>query len=138
MAHPNLELITKFFEAYARHDLEGIRKVMAADVEWTFPGRHPLSGKREGTEQVVAFFDAVGGVMGRSNVRARQLVMGVNDGYVVEAQHVQTDRTDGNNLDVDWCVLWRFAGGKIIEGKHLASDQYAVDEFFNTVLPKGA
>ena len=36
--------IEAFFAAYATHDSEGIAKVLAIDIAWTFTGRHPLSG----------------------------------------------------------------------------------------------
>jgi len=130
MTHPNLDIINKFFEAYGKHNLDGIRQVLAENVIWTFPGHHPLSGARVGIDQVVAFFDSMGGIMGKSNVKVEQLVMGVNDDYVVECQHIRTNREDGNNLDHYWCVLWRFENGKITEGRHLAADQYEVDKFF--------
>ena len=80
---------------------------------------------------MVAFFDAMGGVMGSSNIQFAQLLVSANDNYLSEVQHIQTRRDDGNNLEHHWCVLWTFADGKIVEGRHLASDQYAVDEFFN-------
>jgi len=30
----------------------------------------------------------------------------------------------------DMVVRWKFGDGKIVEGRHFAADQYAVDEFF--------
>jgi uncharacterized protein len=83
---------------------------------------------------VVAFFDAVGSIMGSSNVKVESLITGANDQYVVEGQHISTNREDGNNLDHQWCVLWKFENGKITEGRHLAADQRAVDEFFTEVM----
>ena len=134
MTHPNLELINQFFAAYGQHDAEGLRRVLAEDVRWVFPGRHPLAGAKIGIGEVVAFFDAMGGVMGRANVKVEALVSGVSDDYVVEAQHMRTERSEEPNLEQHWCVLWTFADGKIKEGRHLASDQQAVDEFFNHLL----
>jgi len=138
MPNTNLELIDQFFQAYGARDFVGLRQVWAADGRWVFPGRNPLSGSKEGVEAIVAFFDAMGAVMGGSNIQVEKLVQGVSDAYVVEGQHVWTNRDDGHNLDHQWCVLWKFANGKIVEGRHLASDQYAVDEFFNHVLGKAS
>jgi uncharacterized protein len=131
--HPNLELIDKFFEAYGKRDLNGLRQVLAEDAKWVFPGRHPLSGTRTGIDEVVALFDTLGEIMGKSNIQVEKLVMGVNDDYVVEGQHIWTNREDGNNLDHQWCVLWKFEKGKIVEGRHLAADQHAVDKFFTSI-----
>ena len=133
MSHPNLDLIDRFFAAYGARDLAALREVVAEDVTWNFPGRNPLSGTRRGVDEVVAFFDAMGGVMGGSAIQVERLISAVNDAYVVEVQHITTHRADGHNLDHQWCVLWRFENGRIAEGRHLASDQYAADEFFNAV-----
>ncbi len=134
MTHPNLDLIDNFFEAYGKHDLDGIRQVLAENAMWTFPGHHPLSGTKAGIDEIVAFFDAMGNIMGSSNVKVEKLVMGVNENYAVECQHIWTNRADGQNLDHLWCVLWKFEDGKITEGRHLAADQYAVDKFFAKLM----
>ena len=131
MPHPNLELIDRFFAAYGNHDLAALREVLAEDATWTFPGHHPLSGTKVGIDAIVAFFDAVGATMGRSNPRVEKLVMGVNEQYVVECQHIRTNREGGLNLDQQMCVLWSFANGKIASGQHLAADQDALDAFYS-------
>ena len=129
MKHPNLTLINRFFEAYGKRDLEGIRAVMDNQVQWIFPGHHPLSGTKNGVEELVAFFDSMGTIMGASNMLVENLVTGVNDEFVIECQHIVTRRDDGNNLDHHWSVLWSFKNGKIFAGRHLAGDQHAADTF---------
>ena len=131
MTHPNQEIVNRFFDAYGRHDSTTLREVLAPEVRWIFPGRSRFSGTYTGIDAVVAFFDAMGGLMGGSNPRVEQLIVSANDGYVAEVQHIRTRRDDGNDLDHQWCVLWTFAEGRIVEGRHLAADQYAVDAFFN-------
>jgi uncharacterized protein len=131
MTHPNQEIINRFFDAYGRRDRAALQQVLSDEVCWVFPGRNRFSGTHAGIDAVVSFFDAMGGVMGTSNIQFEQLVVSANDNYVSEVQHIQTRRDDGNSLDHHWCVLWKFADSKIAEGRHLASDQYAVDEFFN-------
>ena len=130
MPHPNLDLIDQFFAAYGNHDLAALRDVLAEDATWTLPGHHPLSGTRVGIDAIVAFFDAIGTIMGRSNPRVEKLVMGANERYVVECQYIRTNRADGPNLDQQMCVLWSFAKGKIASGQHLAADQDALDAFY--------
>jgi ketosteroid isomerase-like protein len=134
MTHPNLVTIDKFFEAYGRRDMAALRQVLAGDVVWIFPGRNPASGTKTGIDQLLAFFDSMGAIMGKSNVKAEKLINEANDDYVVECQHVWTDRPDGRNLDHFWCVLWKFENGKIASGRHFAADQYAVDEFFTRLM----
>src|SRR3954465_15709585 len=130
MTHPNLDLIDRFFAAYGSHDRAALRDVLAEHATWTFPGHHPLSGTKRGIDEIVAFFDAVGTIMGSAHPTVEKLVLGVNDQYVVECQHVRTHRADGPNLDQQLCVLWGFVDGKIVSGQHLAADQDALDAFY--------
>ena len=130
MRHQNLEIINKFFEAFGKQDMAALNELVAPDIQWIFPGHHPLAGTKKGIEEVVNFFDSMGKIMEASNIKVERLVNGVNDDYVVECQHIWTNRKDGNNLDHYWCVLWAFRDGKITEGRHLASDQHLVDSFF--------
>ena len=130
MTHANLDLIDRFFAAYGKRDRAALRDVLAEDATWTFPGHHLLSGTKVGIDEIVAFFDAVGTLMGSSQASVERLVLGVNERYVVECQRVRTNRADGPNLDQQLCVLWSFAGGKIASGQHLAADQDALDAFY--------
>ena len=133
MKHPNLQIIDRFFDAYAKRDFNALADVLDPDAKWTNLGMHPLAGVHRGMKDIVAFFDAMGKVMGDSKVKSEKLVVGADGDYVVEAQRIQTARPDGHNLDHIACVLWRFEKGKIIEGTHFFSDHEAVDRFFNAV-----
>ena len=133
MIHPNQKIIDQFFEAYGKHDMDALRKVMFENVQWTFPGHHFLSGTKTGIDEVVDFFDKMGEIMGTSEFTIDKLIMGANDDYVVECHRVIMKRKDGNTLDHQWCVLWKFKNGKIKEGRHFASDQHEVDRFFHNV-----
>ena len=134
MEHQNLDIINRFFEAYGKHDLKEIRLVLNENAKWVFPGQNPLSGTKEGIEEIVTFFDKMGDLMGKSNIKVEKLITGVNDNYVVECQHICANREDCNNLDHHWCVLWGFENGKIVEGKHFAENQYKADAFFIELL----
>ncbi len=129
----NLKLIDCFFEAYGSRNLDALKEIVGEDFIWSFPGRNPLSGIKRGISEVVDFFDAMGKIMGDSNITVEKLVMGANDDYVLECQHIKSNRQDGINLDHQWCVLWRFKEGKITEGRHFAADQYHADDFFNKI-----
>jgi len=138
MDHPNQQIINAFFDAYGKRDWDAIRRVMTEDAMWIARGNHPLSGVKRGLQAVIAFFDAMGTVMGSSNVKVDKLVVGANDQYVVESERVWTNRTDGINLDHQVCVLWRFKGGKIVEGVHFFADPQGADRFFTAVASKSS
>jgi uncharacterized protein len=124
--HPNLELINRFFVAYGNKDLKGISDVVDEKVKWTIPGHHPLSGTKNGVEEVAAFFTQ----LGKSDFKADPLVLGVNDNYVIDCHRGWTNREDGKNIDMLWCLLWKIDNGKIIEVVNFAADQYEADRFF--------
>jgi uncharacterized protein len=121
MAHPNLTIINEFFAAYSQHDLNAIREVMSEQVRWIFPGHHSLGGTKNGINEVVEFFDLMAVVMKKSFARAEKLVVGSNDDYVVESQHIWMT-IDGITSEHYWCVLWKFEDGKIVEGKHFVAE----------------
>ncbi len=132
----NQELIDKFFDAYAKRDMHGIKQVMAEQVTWTFLGYHLLAGVKKGVDEVVTFFDVMNAIMSKSKPTVEKLIVGANDQYILECQHIKTNREDGINLDHQVCVLWTFENGKIISGRHFFSDPAAADTFFNAVPKK--
>ncbi|PJZ51424.1 hypothetical protein CH380_20385 [Leptospira adleri] len=134
LKHPNLEIIDRFFEAYIQKDRTTLESVLSADAKWSFPGQNPFSGRKNGFEEVIQFFDTMSSVMGKSNVRAEKLIIAATDEYVIESQHIFTNREDGINLDHLVCVLWKFAGGKIVEGIHFFASPVEADSFFTKIF----
>ncbi len=124
--HPNLDIIAKFFDAYGKNNLDGIRQVVDENVKWTIPGHHPLSGTKVSVDEVVAFFSH----LGKSNFKADPIVLGVNDNYVIDCHRGWSNREDGNNIDILWCLLWKIENGKITEVVNFAADQHEADRFF--------
>ncbi len=127
------QLVDTFFEAYTKRDKEGIKQVMDENVTWSFLGQHKLAGIKNGIDEVIAFFDNMGSIMKESNTTVNKLIVASNDNYLIECQHLKTNREDGINIEHDASVLWTFNNGKIISGKHFFADPKAVDAYFNAV-----
>ena len=136
MKTTNQEIVNKFFEAYSKRDMNGIKQVMAENASWTFLGQHKLAGIKNGVEEIIAFFDTMSSIMSKSKPAVDKLVTGSNDNYLVECQHIKTNREDGINIDHQVCVLWTFENGKIISGRHFFADPGTADRFFETVTRK--
>jgi ketosteroid isomerase-like protein len=132
-AHPNEEIINKFFAAYGKHDIKGIREVMSEDITWFFRGNHPLAGVRKGVNEVVAFFDQMAAIMAKSKPQIEKLIVASNDKYSIECQRIKINRDDGINIDHHATVLWTFENGKIVEGRHFWADPQAADKYFTAV-----
>ena len=55
----NVRIVQDAYDAFKRGDIEGLLKLLAADVEWTTPGPTeimPAAGTRRGPEGVAEFF----------------------------------------------------------------------------------
>src|ERR1043166_6497093 len=115
-------IIKRFFEAYASHDRRAISEVMDKNITWYFLGDHPLGGVKKGLDEVLAFYDKMGELMGASNPEITKLIMEENENYVIEVSHIKTNRKDENNIEHDVAVLWTVEDGRITEGKHFFSD----------------
>jgi len=136
MDKTNEQLIDQFFKAYSNHDMAGIEKVMSRNVVWTFLGQHKLAGVKKGINEVMDFFDKMGSIMADSKPDIDKLIVASNDNYVIECQHIKTNREDGINIDHFVTVLWTFGNGKIIFGRHFFADPKAADIYFNAVPVK--
>ena len=125
--HPNLQLIHNFFQAYASNDLEKIREILATDIEWIIPGRHPLSGTKIGIEEVLEYFRQ----LHVYSFQAQPIVMGVNDDYVIDCHLNWSNREESENIKRMSCLLWKFKDGKISKVYNFPEDQHLIDAFFN-------
>jgi ketosteroid isomerase-like protein/uncharacterized protein YndB with AHSA1/START domain len=133
MVKTNQELVDEFFEFYFKKNTEGIKQVMDKNVTWSFLGQHKLAGIKNGIDEVIVFFDNMGSIMNESKTTVDKLIVASNENYLIECQHLKTNREDGINIEHDVSVLWKFENGKIISGIHFFADPKAVDDYFNAV-----
>jgi ketosteroid isomerase-like protein len=121
-----------------KHDMDKLKEVVSEDVTWYFLGRHRLAGVKRGLKELVEFFDTMGAIMKESRPSITKLIVAENDDYVIECQHIKTNREDGINIEHHATVLWTIKNGRIISGRHFFADPEAVDDYFNTVPLPGA
>lgn len=126
--HPNVILIHKFFEAYSENNLEAIKNLLSPDIKWVIPGIHPLSGTKEGPDEVINYFKEIA----KFEFKAKPIVLGVNDDYVIDCHSNWSISKDGNKVEFMSCLLWKIQNGKITTVHNFQQDQHLVDKFFNT------
>jgi ketosteroid isomerase-like protein len=56
MAHPNVELVRKGFDAFSKGDIDTLRALFDQDSVWHTPGRNSLSGDHRGVDAILGFF----------------------------------------------------------------------------------
>ena len=125
--HPNLQVIERFFAAYAAKDVGAVREALAPDVVWRIPGHHPLSGPKHGVDEVLAFFDQ----LARADMKAEPYAQAVTDDYVLDFHRGWSEA--GAKMDTTWCLAFRFVDGRIQEVTNLCADQHVADQFFWSV-----
>ncbi|WP_268036612.1 nuclear transport factor 2 family protein [Algoriphagus sp. PAP.12] len=125
MQHKNLELIHSFFNAYNKRDMEALKNILDPEITWNIPGEHPLSGLKRGVEEVLDYFKE----MEYYQFHAANLVIGVNDSFVVDCHQNWTD-FNGERFEVMSCLLWKIRKGKIVEVYNFPGDQKVMNDFF--------
>ncbi len=119
-------LVEKFYECYASGDLETMhREVLADDVVWRIPGRHPLSGPKHGAEEIVAFFAQ----LAKADMKAEVVYLSGDETHVVDV-HRGWGATDAASMDMLWVLFYRIEHGRIAEVTNFAADQAQADDFF--------
>jgi ketosteroid isomerase-like protein len=56
MGHPNEELVSRGYDAFAKGDIDALRSLLDPDVVWHQPGRSVLAGDHRGADAVLGFF----------------------------------------------------------------------------------
>jgi hypothetical protein len=125
--HPHIKAIEELFAAYAAKDVGLVRKVLAPDITWFIPGHHPLAGTKRGVDEVLAFFDQ----LAKADFKAEPKAIALSGDYVIDHHRGWSEK--GPGLDILWCLVFRFEGGKIKEVTNLSSDQHKADLFFWSV-----
>lgn len=126
-SHPNLKLISDFFEAYGNNDHDKISTILAEDIKWHIPGKHPLAGTKTGVKEVLAYFEK----LHKGAFKAEPIVMGVNDHFVIDCHRNWSNIEIEDNLDNMSCLLWKIENHKITEVFNFPEDQHKVDSFFS-------
>ena len=125
MENPNISIVQKFYECYASGDLEGMKTVMAEDVEWHIPGHHSLAGTKKGVAEIVAYFK----LLQKANFKAEVNILSANKDYVIDC-HRGYGEYDGKKIDINWVLLYQVEDGKIRKVQNFAGDQHEADAFF--------
>lgn len=131
MATSNVELVQRMYECFNRGDMDTIRKeVFAPELVWRLPGHHPLSGTKQGAEEVIAFFEE----LSRSGIQVDLIGLDTfGEDTVVEVHRGHGTAANGAVLDARNCTHYQVREGRIADVQVYISDQHAVDQFFNAV-----
>lgn len=131
MTHPNEELLRETIAAIQRGDMAALQSnYFAEDIRYHVPGRSPVSGDYQGTDEVLAFFGRLFELSGETFRLELQDVI-ANDQHGVALFSVRAER-EGRQLAGNEALISHLSpDGKATEVWTQPADQYAADEFWS-------
>src|SRR6266550_2697781 len=128
MAHPNVDLLNKGYDAFEKGDLETVQGLFTEDAVFHVPGRSRLSGDYRGRDEVLGFFgQLVQASAGTFKIERHAVLADDEHGTVLSTS---TAEADGKTMSVKTVDVFHFRDGRISECWTFADDQYAEDEFW--------
>jgi ketosteroid isomerase-like protein len=127
--HPNVALLRKGYEAFARGDIAAITDLFAEDMVWHVPGNNLISGEHKGRDAVFAVFaktmELTGGTF---KIDLHDIV--ANDEHTVSLSRASASR-QGKQLDLRGADVYHIRNGKVTEWWSFVEDQRLDDEFWS-------
>jgi len=127
--HPNVALLRKGYEAFAKGDLDTLRGLFADDIVWHSPGNNILSGDYKGHEEVFGFFGRIVQETGGKFSNDIHDVL-ANDEHAAVMVNVHAER-NGKTLDAPAVHIFHVNGGKVGEFWAFGQDSNELDAFWS-------
>ncbi|OGO50956.1 MAG: hypothetical protein A2148_02375 [Chloroflexi bacterium RBG_16_68_14] len=127
--HPNVELLKRAYEAFAKGDLATLREVASEEGVWHVPGSGPLADEYRGWDEVVTLFTRSAQMTGGTERIEVHDVL-ANDEHGVALTRYTASR-EGNQLDMRIVNVFHLKDGKITEVWDFMEDLRVYDEFWS-------
>jgi uncharacterized protein len=117
------------YEAFARADLDAVRRLLHPDILWHIDGNSPLTGNYKGIDEVLEFF---GTVFTETDGTFRKTLQEViaNESTTVTISSVYA-RRKGTVLDDRQVAVYRCdSEGRVMEANFYYEDSARFDEFW--------
>ena len=128
MAHENVDLLNRGYDAFEKGDLDTLRQLFTDDIVFHVPGRSQVAGDYRGQDEVFGFFGRLVELTGGSfKIERHHVLADDTHGSVLSTS---TAQRDGKSLSVKTVDVFHFQGDRVSEVWTFADDLYAEDEFF--------
>lgn len=127
-SHPAMAVVDKMYACFAKGDMATLKTdVFAADISWNLPGHHPLSGVKQGPDEVIAFF----GALMQTGITVDNITFGtMGEDGVVERHTGHGKLRNGEEIIFPTCSYYRIKDGRIAQVQVYTGDQHGVDRYF--------
>ena len=129
MAHPNVDLLNKGYDAFDKGDLDALRDLFSQDVVFHIPGDSQISGDFRGQDEVFAFFGKLVELSGGTFRLERHAVLADDEHGTV--MHTITAERDGKTLSQKGVDIHHISGGKVTEFWGFTEDTVAANQFWS-------
>lgn len=129
MAHPNEDLIGKFYKAAGAGDAAAIKDLFSPRIVWHEPGQSPVSGDYKGIQEFVGLFAKTFELSGGTFQLEVHDVL-ASDDHAVGLVTASAKR-EGKTWSDNQVNVFHFEEGKITEFWNHPGDLYAKDEFWS-------
>ena len=128
MAHQNVDLLNRGYDAFEKGDLDTLRQLFADDIVFHVPGRSQIAGEYRGHDEVFGFFGKLVELSAGTFKIERHAIL-ADDRHGAALTTITAQR-EGKKLSQNAIDVFHFQGDKVSEVWTLDTDQYAGDEFF--------
>ena len=125
--HPNAALIRDALRAVARAEVDTLKQLCADGIRWHATGRTPWGGDHQGIEAVLDYLGRVGEAADVFDADLTDLL--VSEERAATVMQISARRGD-RRLEVQFLILYRIAGRKIVEIWSAPLDPRATDAFW--------
>jgi len=109
----SVDVVKHLYDAFSRHDIEGILQTLAKDVDWTAPQFIPDGGKHPGREAVRKHLEAQARLYTELSVKVTEY-LSLPGGRVLVAGNIHGRiATTGLAFDAATIWIWTVQGGVI-------------------------
>ncbi len=126
--HPNVVAYRRMIAAFNQNDLSAVAQLVDPDVVYTIPGRSLVACVTRGVKAHLEALARARAMSGGTLRLSPESVMCQGDVLLVWGRI--TAEREGRRLDSEHCVMYRFRGGRVVEGRTVPVDLYAFDEFW--------
>ena len=127
--HKNVETVRRGYQAFNAGDLKALAELFDEKASWHSPGRSALAGSFKGRDAVFAHFGRLAQATNGTFRANFQHACADEEGRVI-AMHRCTATRDGEDLEVDCCLVFEFRNGRIISGTEFVHDYPAWEAFW--------
>ena len=120
-----MAVVDKMYQCFGKGDMDTLKKeVFDANIKWNLPGHHPLSGVKNGPDEVIAFFAA----LMQTGVQVDDVSFGtIGDDRVVETHTGHGHVNNRGDFIFPTCSVYTIANGKIANVQVYTADQHGVE-----------